>query len=74
MSQDPDVALKLLHTADWHLGMRFPSFSEEHQRTLMRARMDVLANVFGAAESAGVDAVLCAGDLFDGPLPAAAWW
>ena len=53
MSQgEPDVALKLLHTADWHLGMRFPSFSEEHQRTLMRARMDVLDNVLGAAESA----------------------
>lgn len=75
MSQgDPDVALKLLHTADWHLGMRFPSFSEEHQRTLMRARMDVLDSVFGAAESAGVDAVLCAGDLFDDPLPADPWW
>ncbi|MCR9162112.1 MAG: exonuclease SbcCD subunit D [Nannocystaceae bacterium] len=74
MSQDPDVALKLLHTADWHLGMRFPAFSPEHQRTLMRARMDVLDNVFGAAESAGVDAVLCAGDLFDDPLPADAWW
>ena len=71
---DSDVALKLLHTADWHLGMRFPSFTEEHQRTLMRARMDVLDNVFGAAESAGVDAVLCAGDLFDDPLPADAWW
>jgi len=71
---DSDVALKLLHTADWHLGMRFPAFSEEHQRTLMRARMDVLDNVFGAAESAGVDAVLCAGDLFDDPLPADAWW
>ncbi len=71
---DPDVALKLLHTADWHLGMRFPNFSEEHQRTLMRARMDVLDNVFGAAESAGVDAVLCAGDLFDDPLPQDVWW
>lgn len=75
MSQgDSDVALKLLHTADWHLGMRFPSFSEEHQRTLMRARMDVLDSIFGAAESAGVDAVLCAGDLFDDPLPADPWW
>ena len=75
MSQgEPDVALKLLHTADWHLGMRFPSFAEEHQRTLMRARMDVLDNILGAAESAGVDAVLCAGDLFDDPLPADPWW
>lgn len=68
------MALKLLHTADWHLGMRFPSFSEEQQRVLMRARMDVLDGVFGAAESAGVDAVLCAGDLFDDPTPVDAWW
>ncbi len=74
LAGDPDVALKLLHTADWHLGMRFPSFSEEHQRILMRARMDVLDNVFGAAESAGVDAVLCAGDLFDDPNPLEVWW
>ena len=22
--EEPDVALKLLHTADWHLGLRFP--------------------------------------------------
>ena len=48
-----DVALKLLHTADWHLGMRFPSFSEEDQLTLMRARMDVLDRIFGVAEARG---------------------
>ncbi len=71
---DSDVALKLLHTADWHLGMRFTNFAEEHQLTLMRARMDVLDNIFGAAESGDVDAVLCAGDLFDDPSPEEAWW
>ncbi len=71
---EPDVALKLLHTADWHLGMRFVNFADEHQLTLMRARMDVLDNIFGAAESADVDAVLCAGDLFDDPAPDEVWW
>jgi DNA repair exonuclease SbcCD nuclease subunit len=69
-----DVALKLLHTADWHLGMRFPSFSEEDQLTLMRARMDALDRIFGVAEANSVDAVLCAGDLFDDPLPEEVWW
>jgi len=33
--------LRLLHTADWHLGRRFPSFPEEAQKKLSRARMDV---------------------------------
>ena len=32
-----DVVLRILHTADWHLGRRFPTFSEEAQRTLSRA-------------------------------------
>jgi DNA repair exonuclease SbcCD nuclease subunit len=71
---EEDVALKLLHTADWHLGMRFPSFSEADQLTLMRARMSVLDSIFGLAETNRVDAVLCAGDLFDDPQPDEVWW
>ena len=73
-SVEEDVALKLLHTADWHLGMRFPSFSEADQLTLMRARMSVLDSIFGLAETNRVDAVLCAGDLFDDPQPDDVWW
>lgn len=69
-----DVALKLLHTADWHLGMRFPSFSEPDQLTLMRARMLVIDSILGVAETNRVDAVLCAGDLFDEPRPEEDWW
>ena len=37
--------LKILHTADWHLGRRFPSFPEEAQKKLSRARMDVIATI-----------------------------
>ena len=37
------IVLRLLHTADWHLGRRFPSFSEEAQKKLSRARMEVIA-------------------------------
>jgi len=69
-----DVALKLLHTADWHLGMRFPAFREEDQLALTRARMAVIDRIFGLAQSNLVDAVLCAGDLFDDPAPEEAWW
>lgn len=71
---EDDIMLKLLHTADWHLGRRFRSFSEEGATKLSRARLDVLDRIFLAADRWAVDAVLCAGDLFDEPNPEAEWW
>lgn len=72
--EEDDVVLKLLHTADWHLGRDFPSFPEEARRKLQRARVDVLDPIFLEAERSGVDAVLCAGDLFDEPSPKRDFW
>ena len=69
-----DVALKLLHTADWHLGRRFPMFTEDQELRLTRARREVVGRILDLAEGRGVDAVLCAGDLFDEPEPAQEWW
>jgi DNA repair exonuclease SbcCD nuclease subunit len=69
-----EVALKLLHTADWHLGRRFPAFDETDQRKLTRARLDVVGRLLMQAEQYAVDAVLCAGDLFDDPDPDRIWW
>lgn len=66
---EDDIVLKLLHTADWHLGRRFPRFGIEAGKTLSRARRDVLDRIFLEAERSQVDAVLCAGDLFDTPQP-----
>ena len=66
---EDDIVLKLLHTADWHLGRRFPRFGAEAGKTLSRARRDVLERIFAEAERNQVDAVLCAGDLFDTPHP-----
>lgn len=74
MRDGDDVALKLLHTADWHLGKRYPQFGENDELELMRARMAVIDNVFGEAWSNQVDAVLAAGDLFDTPDPGESWW
>jgi DNA repair exonuclease SbcCD nuclease subunit len=74
MSGEDDVAFRLLHTGDWHLGKRFPTFDESAERTLRRARLDVLEEVFAAATRNKVDAVLCAGDLFDEPKPDTDWW
>lgn len=69
--RNDDVALKILHTADWHLGRRFASFSEEDAKKLGRARFDAVETMLGLAERSQVDAVICAGDLFDEPNPRA---
>ena len=67
--KEDDIVLKLLHTADWHLGRRFHRFGAEAGKTLTRARIDVLERIFREAERNQVHAVLCAGDLFDTPRP-----
>jgi DNA repair exonuclease SbcCD nuclease subunit len=69
-----DVALKFVHTADWHLGRRFPSFAEADRLKLSRARLEVIDRILGVADQTGADAVLCAGDLFDEPDPGQEWW
>src|SRR6516162_8358931 len=72
---DPgEIMLKLLHTADWHLGRRFPSFPDEAQKKLSRARMDVVASILDVARRNAVHAVLCAGDIFDDPQPEPDFW
>jgi exonuclease SbcD len=51
--------MKILHTADWHLGKRLDMFSRlEEQR-------EVLAEIVEIADKEDVDAVIVAGDLFD---------
>jgi DNA repair exonuclease SbcCD nuclease subunit len=68
------VALKLIHTADWHLGMTFPAFGPDARLRLTRARLEVVDRILGLAERHGAHAVLCAGDLFDDPDPSRQWW
>ncbi|MEO0897392.1 MAG: exonuclease SbcCD subunit D [Bacteroidota bacterium] len=51
--------MKILHTADWHLGKKLEHFSRlEEQR-------EVLDEICQIADDENVDAVLIAGDLFD---------
>lgn len=69
-----DIMLKLLHTADWHIGRLFRSFPEEGALKLSRARLEVLDRILLMADRYVVDGVLCAGDLFDEPNPAKEWW
>ena len=68
------MALKILHTADWHLGRSFPFFAEQDQPKLTRARIEAVDKLLGLAESYAVNAVLCAGDLFHEPVPPETWW
>ncbi|MFP3901971.1 MAG: exonuclease SbcCD subunit D [Acidimicrobiia bacterium] len=55
--------MKLLHTADWHVGkaIRGRSRAAEHE--------EVLAEIAGVAQRESVDAVVVAGDLFDTSSP-----
>jgi DNA repair exonuclease SbcCD nuclease subunit len=66
--------LRLLHTADWHLGRRFPSFPEDAQKKLSRARLDVVSRILSLARRQSVHAILCAGDIFDDPTPVQDFW
>ena len=66
--------LKLLHTADLHLGLESAQFEPDARRRLARARLDVARTILSVAEQYAVDAVLWAGDIFDTPEPGEDWW
>jgi len=51
--------LKILHTADWHLGKRLQEFSR------LEEQKEVLEEIIGIAENEKVDLVVLAGDIFD---------
>ena len=56
--------MKILHTADWHLGKRLEG------RSRLPEQMAVLDEICGIAETHKVDVVLIAGDLYDHFNPA----
>lgn len=56
--------MKLLHTADWHLGKRLDHYAR------LEEQQAVMAEICEIAEREAVDAVLIAGDLFDQINPA----
>lgn len=51
--------IKILHTADWHLGKRLQEYSRIEEQKL------VLAEICEIADRENVDLVLLAGDIFD---------
>jgi DNA repair exonuclease SbcCD nuclease subunit len=66
--------LKLLHTADLHLGCEFSQLDADDRRKLARARLAVVEQILALADQYSVDAVLWAGDIFDTPDPSGDWW
>ena len=57
------MALRILHTSDWHLGQKLKDHSRDHEhRRFLNWLLDVV-------EEDAVDAVLVAGDVFDRAVP-----
>ena len=55
--------MKILHTADWHLGKKIDRFSRIEEQCL------VMEEIVQIADQHKVDAVIIAGDLFDNFTP-----
>jgi exonuclease SbcD len=56
--------MRLLHTADWHVGSTLAGLDRFDETGKL------LDELFAATQSERVDAVLVAGDIFDNPMPA----
>ena len=62
----PDAnSMKLLHFADLHLDAPFAWAPPETARLRRRNRREALTRIVALAEAESVDAILCAGDLFE---------
>ena len=51
--------MKILHTADWHLGKKLDFFSR------LKEQVEVMQEIESIADEQQVDAIIIAGDLFD---------
>jgi exonuclease SbcD len=59
------VAVKVLHTSDWHIGRTF------HGADLLAEQEAVLGHLAGLVTSEAVDVVVVAGDIYDRAVPSA---
>jgi exonuclease SbcD len=59
--------VRILHTADWHLGRQFHGMSldEDHESVLSQVEAAIAAHV--------PDVLVIAGDIFDRATPPAGW-
>lgn len=63
------MALKILHTADIHIGMTFASrgYRDDIRKQLVEGRFDILGRIIQSANENGCAMLVVAGDLFDRP-------
>jgi DNA repair protein SbcD/Mre11 len=57
--------LKILHTGDLHIGMKFNQYPEQVRERLVKARLDTLTDLVALANQEGCDLLVVAGDLFE---------
>lgn len=57
--------VKFLHTADWHLGIKYNQLGNKAQEA-RNIRLKTVQKLLDTAKNSNVDFVLVAGDLFDG--------
>ena len=60
------MGLKILHSADWHLGSPFGGFPEDRRQLLRQEQQKIPGRVAELARRENCSLVLLAGDLFDG--------
>lgn len=58
------VMVKFLHTADWHLGIRYTQLGEKADKA-RQIRIQTIQKLVDTAKNENLDFVLIAGDLFD---------
>ena len=58
------MSVKILHTADLHIGMKFNGYPEPIRGKLQEARIEVLARMIQRANEENCDLFVIAGDLF----------
>ena len=64
------MSITLLHTADWQLGKRFGSIEGDSAAILREERFEAVKRIARLAGDREVDAILVAGDVFDGATTA----
>ena len=64
------MAIRLIHTGDWHVAKPFRRFEEEKAALLRDLRLRIPERIGELARSQDVGHVLVAGDIFDTTLPA----
>ena len=65
LKRGDSMSLKILHTGDVHIGMKFNNYRKDIQQELIEARFDVLNNIISKANEENCNILAIAGDLFD---------